>query len=428
MADAALKDSKKRLGDAVHRSHAASKDGFLERMFTFAFKGMVYPQIWEDPDVDMRALRLSQGDRLITIASGGCNMLSYLIADPKEIIAVDLNRAHVALGRLKLAAAQHLPTYDSFYRFFGEADEKANIAAYERFLRDQIDPTTRTYWEGRDLANWGRRRITLFSRDLYRNGLLGWFIGAAHRFARLYGVDPKDFCEARTLEEQRSYFDTVLAPLFDKRMVRWVTSKKMSLYGLGIPPAQYEALASAHNGDMAAVLRERLEKLACAFPLKENYFAWQAFSRGYAPMGALTGGESSGESTGESGPLPPYLRAEHFDTIRARADRVQVHNKNFVEHLNGEDDQSMDAYVLLDAQDWMTDEQLNTLWAEVTRTARPGARVVFRTAAEPSLLPGRVADEILDHWTYEAEESLALGAQDRSSIYGGFHLYIRKDA
>ena len=68
----------------------------------------------------------------------------------------------------------------------------------------------------------------------------------------------------------------------------------------------------------------------------------------------------------------------------------------------------------------------DALWAEITRTAKPRARVVFRTAAEPSLLPGRVDNAILDRWTYEAEQSRALGAEDRSSIYGGFHLYVRK--
>lgn len=30
----------------------------------------------------------------------------------------------------------------------------------------------------------------------------------------------------------------------------------------------------------------------------------------------------------------------------------------------------------------MTDEQLNDVWTEITRTARDGARVIFRTAAE----------------------------------------------
>jgi S-adenosylmethionine-diacylglycerol 3-amino-3-carboxypropyl transferase len=50
--------------------------------------------------------------------------------------------------------------------------------------------------------------------------------------------------------------------------------------------------------------------------------------------------------------------------------------------------------------------------------------VIFRTAAEPSLLPGRVRPDILDRWRYEAEQSLALSQRDRSAIYGGFHLYV----
>ena len=36
---------------------------------------------------------------------------------------------------------------------------------------------------------------------------------------------------------------------------------------------------------------------------------------------------------------------------------------------------SFDRYVLLDAQDWMGDADLTKLWSEITRTARPGARV-----------------------------------------------------
>ena len=102
---------------------------------------------------------------------------------------------------------------------------------------------------------------------------------------------------------------------------------------------------------------------------------------------------------------------------------MNVVNRSFTDHLEGEDDGALDAYVLLDAQDWMTDAQLNDLWGQITRTARPGARVIFRTAAEPSLLPGRVADDILDRWTYEEERSADLGHRDRSSIYGGFHIY-----
>jgi S-adenosylmethionine-diacylglycerol 3-amino-3-carboxypropyl transferase len=50
--------------------------------------------------------------------------------------------------------------------------------------------------------------------------------------------------------------------------------------------------------------------------------------------------------------------------------------------------------------------------------------VLFRTAAEPTLLPGRVPDDILSRWDYAAEDSLRFTKADRSSIYGGVHLYL----
>ena len=397
----------RRLKQAVRRNRTLSVQGLLEYVFTLAFKGLVYPQIWEDPAVDMEALAITPDCRVVTIASGGCNVLSYLIADPAHITAVDLSLAHVALNRLKLAAVRRLPTWQAFYRFFGEADTEANVAAYWRFLEPHLDAETRAYWEGRNF--WGRRRISNFSRNIYRCGLLGHFIGLGHLIARLHGVDLRQILHARSLGEQRAFFETSLAPLFDKPLVRWATGQRLSLYGLGIPPAQYAALG-AGAPHMAMVLRDRVERLSCDFSIDDNYFAWQAFGRSY--------------SSDVSGPLPPYLKQEHFETIRARADRVEVLNRSFTEYLRSQPDQSLDRYVLLDAQDWMSDQQLNELWQEITRTARPGARVIFRTAAEPTLLPDRVDEAILERWRYEAEQSRNLTRRDRSAIYGGFHLYV----
>jgi S-adenosylmethionine:diacylglycerol 3-amino-3-carboxypropyl transferase len=92
------------LGQAVHRHRAITPRGVLERLFTLAFQGLVYPQIWEDPVVDLDALEVTDRSDIVTIASGGCNVLNYLVAGPRSITAVDLNHAHVALTRLKLCA------------------------------------------------------------------------------------------------------------------------------------------------------------------------------------------------------------------------------------------------------------------------------------------------------------------------------------
>jgi S-adenosylmethionine-diacylglycerol 3-amino-3-carboxypropyl transferase len=95
--------------DAALQAAAASTRGILERVFARMFEGLVYAQIWEDPEVDLAALELGPTSRVVTIASGGCNAMSYLVADPARVQAVDLNPAHVALLKLKLAAARHLP-------------------------------------------------------------------------------------------------------------------------------------------------------------------------------------------------------------------------------------------------------------------------------------------------------------------------------
>jgi len=397
------------VGAAVQQNSLFSIAGLNERAFTFAFSSLVYPQIWEDPVVDREALRIESGQRVITIASGGCNALSYLVDDPAEIIAVDLNASHAALNRLKNAALRHLPDYDSFYAFFGAADKKSNISLYDSHISDRLDDATRTFWNSRDIT--GRRNIERFARGFYRHGLLGHFIAAGHFAAKLYGRDPRNMLKATSIADQRAIYERELKPLLEKRAVRAILNLRSSLFGLGIPPAQYDALSGGRP--MHEVVEERLSRLACDFDLNDNYFAWQAFNRGYAPDG--------------KGPLPIYLQPENYEAIRERASRIHMRNISYTEQLRALPAQHLDRYILLDAQDWMNDAVLTELWTEITRTARPGARVIFRTAGEESILPGRIPDTILNRWTYEAEASRAWVARDRSAIYGGFHLYVLKD-
>jgi S-adenosylmethionine-diacylglycerol 3-amino-3-carboxypropyl transferase len=399
------------LQQAVHRNSIFSADGLRERAFTRAFQNLVYPQIWEDPVVDLEALAITPACHVLAIASGGCNVLSYLVADPARITAVDLNSAHVALTRLKLAAARHLESHAQFYALFGDASDPANVETYDTVLQPRLDQMTRAYWESRDPL--GRRRIDMLSRGLYRFGLLGRFITAVHLLGRAFGADPRLMLATRNREEQREIYARTLAPLFRRRLVRWILDNPASLFGLGIPPAQYRALAGSSSGGMAQAIETRLARLACDFDLEDNYFAWQAFGRSYAPKGR--------------GALPPYLEPRNFAAIKARAARVDVRLVSLTEHLERQPHGSIDRYVLLDAQDWMEDADLARLWLEITRTARPGARVIFRTAAADASLAERIGGELSSRWRYEAARSAELHRLDRSAIYGGFHLYVLRE-
>ena len=119
---------KRIISDAVVRQDVSPKDKLLDKAFALAFNGLVYAQIWEDPVVDMEGLACRPDARVMCIASGSCNARAYLTANPASVTAVDLNKAHVALGQLKITAIKHLPNYERFCRFFQHADHKENKA------------------------------------------------------------------------------------------------------------------------------------------------------------------------------------------------------------------------------------------------------------------------------------------------------------
>jgi S-adenosylmethionine-diacylglycerol 3-amino-3-carboxypropyl transferase len=394
---------------AVHRQDSSRKEALLDRLFAVWFTRFVYNQIWEDPAVDLAALAIDRSSRVVTIASGGCNVLNYLAADPAEIVAIDLNPAHIALTRLKIGALQHLPDYDSFFQFFGVARDRANVALYDRYLRDRLDDVTRRFWDHRTLV--GRRRIAFFAKGLYHQALLGKFIGFLHGFARLLGQHPSRLLAARSLAEQRSIFDAEIEPLFRTPLVRLLSRHPFILYSLGIPPSQFASLVEASSGNLAGLYHDRVRHLACDFELSDNYFAWQAFGRRYG--------------SDARAPLPPYLQQRNYQAIRARLSRVTTHTSSMTAWLAGEPPESCDRYILLDSVDWMDSPTLTALWRQIRRTARPGSRVIFRTAGARSPLEQLLGAGDLDGWRYHAEEGQDFLARDRSAIYGGFHLYSR---
>lgn len=404
------KPNHKLLDSAVQEHHKVDiKRSFLDKLFILAFRGFVYPQIWEDPEVDLDALKIEKNkSKIMTIASGGCNIMNYLTEEPAAVKAIDLNPAHVALARLKLTAAKHLPGYNSFFQFFGHADSKKNIENYNLYIKPNLDEFSLKYWEGR---RWnGEKRINYFRKNVYQFGLLGRCISAVHFVSKLYGVDPREILTAKNMKEQGEIFDRTLGPIFDKKAVRFVCNMPPALYGLGIPPNQFDELKG--DEDMADVLKARLRRLACDFPIHDNYFAWQAFGRGYDHEKRQA--------------VPRYLSEENYEKMKKCAERAEVFHTSITDFLTSQPQESLDCYIFLDAQDWMNETQLNALWKEVTRTAAPGARIIFRTAGEDSILTEKLDPELLQKYDYDPKLSEKAVAKDRSSIYGGFHVYTLK--
>jgi len=400
-----------RLKRAVYRNPLISREGLRERLFTYWFRGLVYTQIWEDPRVDVEALQMDTTSRVLTISSAGCNVLNYLVRRPKRILAVDLNTAHMALTRLKLAALRHLPGYDAFFRMFGVGADRANVEAYVAQLRPHLDAETRSFWERTTWSGLGRRRIEAFADGFYEHGVLPGFLRFAGGVSELVqNRRPEELLDAASLEEQRQFFEECVAPFFDHPVVRWIAQRPAAVYSLGIPPRQHRLMVEESDTSVIDVYRERLERLVCGFPLSENYFAWQAFGRCY--------------DCEQREAVPPYLDAEHFGLLRYQSDVVETAITPLADALRAQPDSSFDSFVLLDAMDWMDAATITDLWHEIARVGEPGARIIFRTAGTDSVVEPALPDALRNCFTYERAHSETLHARDRSAIYGMFHLYV----
>lgn len=399
------------LKEAVHFNKTTSRTGLLERWFTFWFKGFIYNQIWEDPVVDAQALELNPGFRMMTISSGGCNVMNYLTRQPESIHAIDLNTSHMSLTRLKIEAARRLPDYESFFQFFGVGEGAENVKNYYKYIQRYLDPVTRNFWESASKTSPWLKRIQYFEKGFYKYSKLGWLIHFSHRVARILGSDLNRLFECQTLEEQEKFFDEVMAPYFDNAFVKWFSQSPLTVFSLGIPPNQYRLMLQecGEDGGMIQDFRRRLKKLICGFPIQENYFAWQALRGRY--------------DTEQRQSIPDYLKEENFELLRERCSSVNTRIVSLNEFLVERPANSMDKFVLLDSQDWMPPEVIADLWTQIVRVGKPGAKIIFRTAGKISPLELALPPSLLNCLEVEKEKAVQLDQQDRSAIYGMFHIY-----
>lgn len=399
---------------AVHQDRLMSRRGLSQRMFSWWFNSFIYNQIWEDPQVDLAALELKPDSRVLTIASGGCNLLNYLVAKPASIVAVDLNPYHMCLTRLKIACLQHLPDYETFFNFFGRANHPNNADNYYNYVSPHLDEMSRSYWEN---DHWlrrtrGKTRIHYFNENFYRYTRSGYFLRFLHALGHMTQVDLEQLLSLSNIEEQEKFFEAKISPLFDKWFVRKLSNWSFSVFSLGIPPQQCEAMRHEGNGQLAEVYRQRVKRLACGFPIRTNYFAWQSFGLRYDCESRQA--------------VPDYLKQVHYDTIKQHSQRIETHITTLDDYLKEQPDHSLDRFVLLDSQDWMKPHVIQKLWEEIARVGKPGSRIIFRTAASPSPIETALSPELRAKFDCLERASQELHAYDRSAIYGGFHLYIMK--
>lgn len=393
---------------------AAARELLRDALFRAVHRHhLVYNTCWEDPALDREALALGAADRVVMITSAGCNALDYLLAGAGAVDAVDVNPIQNGLLELKVAAIRSLD-YASFFDLFGRGRTPQARVLYNEALRPLLSPPAGRYWD---------RHIRLFDGRGWRRSF--YYTGTSGSLAKLLLTKLQtinglrrpieEMLEARDVAGQRAIYEEKIRDRLWTRALDWLLERSATMSFFGVPVAQRRQIDEQYPGGLARFIRDALEAVFTRLPLADNYF-WRVYLQGhYTPECC-----------------PEYLKPANFARLKAGLlDRLRVHTATLTDFLRGTD-LGVSRFVLLDHMDWMSHSQPAALaaeWGAILDKARPGARVIFRSAG--------LRVDYLDHLRvrhrgrearlgellrYHPERAAALHARDRVHTYGSFFI------
>jgi S-adenosylmethionine-diacylglycerol 3-amino-3-carboxypropyl transferase len=352
---------------------------------------LVFTHNWEDPESDHRALKIKNNDAVMAITSGGCNVLGFLLYDPAVIYSIDINPTQSWLLELKIAAIKQFD-FNDFIGFAGLKENNNRLQLYQK-LKLSLSKGALAFWNSHE---------KIIQRGFIMNGKYEGFIKLAGKFIKLLQGKKRvqGLFKEKSKAEQEIYFDKVWDTKRFHYMFKILFNKPM-LAKRGLV-ADYFHFDDGSKS-FAESFYNRAKKAFRNIPIKGNYF-----------VSLYLTGRYNNEYE-----VPAYLKEQNFEIIKSRIGRIQHFTDEAQHWIDSRPDTCIDCFALSNICELMSDKDTNRLFTSVYRTARNGARVIFRNLMIPREVPvelsGKIVkDELLSRHIFE---------NDRSFVYGKVSAY-----
>lgn len=352
---------------------------------------LIFTHNWEDPAIDEKVLKIKNGDTVFTITSGGCNSLGFLRFNPSAIYCVDINPAQNYLMELKNAAFKELD-YETCMAFFGlnKCNERKKIfTLLQKNLSQQA-------------LSFCHKQQALIAKGIIMNGRYERFVKIAGRLLRLLQGNKKvkTFFTLSSLDEQIKFYNE----RWDNKKWRWIfntmfNKKRLAKKGLVSDYFQFDDGSSSFSESFY----KRASHVMKDIPVKTNYFIALYFLGHYL----------------DRKNIPEYLKEENFSVIKNNIDKVQPVSADSKYWLKQQPDNMFNAFALSNICELMDDKDTHKLFSEVIRTAKPGARIIFRNLMIPREVPADLQSKIVK----DELLSKQIQFEDRSFVYGKVAAY-----
>ncbi len=351
------------------------------------FSDILYSNCWEDPQIDREAFLIKPDDVVFSITSGGCNVLTFLLDNPKKIIALDLNQYQNILLELKITAFKFL-TYPQLLEFLGVRNSIKRIQLFWQ-IRDSLSQDTKEYWNNnlkkieKGIINCGRyekymRLLRVCLQLLEGNNLINKFFEVENYLQRLilyskkwnnlrWKIFTKIFLSRRTM-----------SLLFDKAFFKYLD----------------ESFSFGNH------FSQKTKRAFTELPIKGNYFLSLILLGNYR----------------DAQYLPYYLREENFELIKKNVDKIEIKTGSCEDYFSTIPDSFISKFNFTNIFEWMPEDSFEKLLLETIRVAKDNAIITYRNLLVPREHPKSLDNKV----TSIKDLAQTLHKKDLSFIYNNY--------
>jgi S-adenosylmethionine-diacylglycerol 3-amino-3-carboxypropyl transferase len=335
----------------VHTKIGIVKDDAKPAVKAKMYEDVLYANCWEDPQLDRAAFKIGSDDVVFSITSGGCNVLTFLLDDPRKVIALDVNPHQGYLLELKMAAFRTL-AHEEVLAFFGVRPCRDRAGIYRHRLRASLTADAARFWDGRSkriargIIHGGRYES--YMRLLRRTVVAGF--GKRRLINRLFAAESQ--------AERKRLYDEEWRGLRWTLLTKVMLSRRLNVLLFDRAFFAYLDRDFSFGRHFAAKAERALVRL----PMKENYFL------AYILLGRFH----------DERFLPPYLRRENFAVVRDRLDRVEIVTAPCEAYFAGLADSTISKFNFSNIFEWMAPAAFEALLRETVRVARDKAVLTYR--------------------------------------------------
>jgi S-adenosylmethionine-diacylglycerol 3-amino-3-carboxypropyl transferase len=348
---------------------------------------ITFSRAWEDDRLDLAALAIGPGARVLVVAAAGDAALAFAAAGAERVIAVDRNPAQLHLVALKIATATAFNA-ETRHRWFEVGREPAAPRMYRRALRGGLDAATAAFWD---------RNIELFVDGFHDHVGVGRPFARVGRLARLLVPSLAAAIERfETPAEQATFWrERVRGRLFGP-LTHWICDHTPVLSPLAPNPHE---LRRMRRGHYSRALATRIDGIVGRHLVREHPW-WRP---------ALSG------LSADPGHGAAWLDPGGAVALETGAGRIELVEGDLIDVLETQPAGSLDAVSVSNVPDWLAPGEHLRLRAALVRALTPRGRVLVR-----SVLAGEHALDG-DGLVREAR-SERLVDDERTALYGAIDL------